>query len=196
MNAQNEGLDYMRRNIDAWWPFVMSGVEAVVVTASGCGTMVSEYGYTLRNDGAYAEKAARISALFRDLSQVIASEKEALTQQLKVVAALKQKLAFHSPCSLQHGLKIKGVVEGLLRDAGYVLTNVPDSHLCCGSAGTYSVLQADLACQLRDRKLANLHEAKPQTIISANIGCITHLQSGTATPVKHWVELLDQALVA
>jgi len=200
LNDAHEAHAFIKRNIDAWWPFVMSGVEAVVVTASGCGTMVSEYGYTLRNDGAYAEKAARISALFRDLSQVIASEKEALTQQLKVVAALKQKLAFHSPCSLQHGLKIKGVVEGLLRDAGYVLTNVPDSHLCCGSAGTYSLLQSELSQQLLANKVSALESGAPEIIATANIGCLAHLESGlnnsSSTPIRHWIELLDERLAS
>ena len=198
LNDVHEAQVLIKRNIDAWWPFVVAGVETIVVTASGCGTMVSEYGYALRHDTDYAEKAARISALFRDLSQVIADEKEALARQLKMVAGTQQKIAFHSPCSLQHGLKIKGVVEGLLRDAGYELTSVPDGHLCCGSAGTYSLLQSELSQQLLVNKVSALESGAPEVVATANIGCLAHLESGlnnsSKTPIRHWIELLDERL--
>ena len=177
-----------------------AGIEAIVVTASGCGTMVSEYGYTLRHDAAYAEKAARVSSLFRDLSQVIAQEKDALAKRLSAAPDLAklQKLAFHSPCSLQHGLQIKNVVEGLLRDAGYELTMVPDGHLCCGSAGTYSLLQSELSQQLLANKVKALESGSPAVIATANIGCLAHIESGlnssSQTPIRHWIELLDERL--
>ena len=200
LNDAHEAHAFIKRNIDAWWPFVTAGIEAIVVTASGCGTMVSEYGYTLRHDAAYAEKAARISSLFRDLSQVIAQEKDALAKKLSAAPDLAQpqKLAFHSPCSLQHGLKIKNVVEGLLRDAGYELTMVPDGHLCCGSAGTYSLLQSELSQQLLANKVKALESGSPAVIATANIGCLAHIESGlnssTQTPIRHWIELLDERL--
>ena len=202
LNDQHESHVFIKRNIDAWWPFIVSGgtgsIEAIVVTASGCGTMVAEYGYLLRNDAAYAVKAARISALFRDISQVIAAEKDALSKKLSMTAVAKQKLAFHSPCSLQHGLKIKGVVEDLLRDAGYELTNVPDGHLCCGSAGTYSLLQSVLSQQLLVNKVKALESGAPEIVATANIGCLAHIESGlngsSKTPIRHWIELIDERL--
>ncbi len=206
LNDPHESHVMIKRNIDAWWPHIERGIEAIVVTASGCGTMVAEYGYTLRNDAVYAEKAARVSALFRDVSQVIAAEKEALSEQLGKQFAKpliadqkpKQKLAFHSPCSLQHGLKIKGVVEDLLRDAGYELTAVPDGHLCCGSAGTYSILQPELSQQLLANKVSALESGAPEIVATANIGCLAHIESGlngsSKTPILHWIELLDQRL--
>lgn len=200
LNDAHEAHAFIKRNIDAWWPFVTAGIEAIVVTASGCGTMVSEYGYTLRHDAAYAEKAARVSSLFRDLSQVIAQEKDALAKKLSAAPDLAkpQKLAFHSPCSLQHGLQIKNVVEGLLRDAGYELTIVPDGHLCCGSAGTYSLLQSELSQQLLANKVKALESGSPAVIATANIGCLAHIESGlnssSQTPIRHWIELLDERL--
>jgi glycolate oxidase iron-sulfur subunit len=192
LNAHADGLDFMRRNVDAWWPYVEQGTEAVVMTASGCGTMVKEYGHLLRHDPAYAEKAARISELTKDLSEILAAEKDGLFRLLK--PAPRGRLAFHSPCSLQHGQKIVGVIEELLTAAGYELTPVADKHLCCGSAGTYSILQKELSQQLLRNKLDALQSGSPAQIASANIGCQAHLQSGTDLPVRHWIELLDEAL--
>ena len=173
-------------------------VEAIVVTASGCGTTVAEYGYLMRNDAEYAAKAQRISALYRDVSQIIAQEKEALTKRLTASGNVKQRLAFHSPCSLQHGLKIKGVVEEILMAAGYELTNVPDGHLCCGSAGTYSILQTELSQQLLANKVNALESGAPQMIATANIGCLAHIESGlnssSKTPIRHWIELVDERM--
>lgn len=184
--------DDMRRNIDAWWPHVEAGIEAIIVTASGCGVQVREYGHLLADDAVYAEKASKVSALCRDPSEVVAAESERLIALLPV--ASRGRLAFHSPCTLQHGLKIRGVVESLLAAAGYTLTPVADSHLCCGSAGTYSLLQPELAARLRDNKLDALNAGRPALVATANIGCLTHLQSGGGIPVRHWIELIDEAI--
>jgi glycolate oxidase iron-sulfur subunit len=206
LNDAHDAHAYVKRNIDAWWPAIEAGAEAVVVTASGCGTMVAEYGHMLRNDAGYAEKAARVSALYRDVSQVIEQERTAMAAKLKQkvetfpvdAAVTKQKLAFHAPCSLQHGLKIRGVVEGLLRDAGFELTHVPDGHLCCGSAGTYSILQSELSQQLLTNKVNALESGGPDVVATANIGCMAHIESGlhasSKTPILHWIELLDRRL--
>lgn len=184
--------DDIRRNIDAWWPHVAAGIEAIVVTASGCGVQVRDYGHLLADDAGYAAKAQTISALCRDPSEVVAGEAARLGELL--VPAERGKLAFHSPCTLQHGLKIRGVVEPLLQAAGYTLTPVADAHLCCGSAGTYALLQPALAKRLRDNKLTALNGGGPAAIATANIGCLTHLQGGSAIPVRHWIELMDEAL--
>lgn len=196
----------MRRNIDAWWPHVEggdgAGIEAIVVTASGCGVQVRDYGHVLADDAVYAEKAARISALCRDPSEVLAAEAgrlESLLQKGMLPEGLQPsrqrgKVAFHAPCTLQHGLKIRGVVESLLGAAGYQLTAVADGHLCCGSAGTYSLLQPELAEKLRANKLTALNSGSPAMIATANIGCMTHLQAGAVMPVRHWIELIDEAL--
>ncbi len=197
MNAQDTALQFVKRNIDAWWPHIETGAQAIVVTASGCGTMVQEYGHLLRNDAAYARKAARVSELARDLSEIISAEQVNLRQAIQDAKPHPAtKLAFHSPCSLQHGLKIRGVVEGLLRDAGFELSAVPDSHLCCGSAGTYALLQPALSAQLLQNKVAALQSGDPEIIVTANIGCLTHIESGAAKPVKHWIEVLDARLGA
>lgn len=190
LNDQDGGLDAMRRNIDAWLTHLDAGVEAIVMTASGCGVMVKEYGWHLRNDPAYADKAERVSAATKDLSEVLLAESDT-RGALPASHAAHRKVAFHSPCTLQHGQKITGVVEALLARAGFELTAVPESHLCCGSAGTYSLLQPDIAGALQTRKLANLQSGAPDMIVTANIGCQMHLQSGTSIPVRHWVELLD-----
>jgi glycolate oxidase iron-sulfur subunit len=185
----------IKRNIDAWWPHIEQGVEAIVVNASGCGAMVSEYGYLLRNDAAYNEKAAKVSELFKDIVTFLIP----MSEQLQLMLAQKQTktpAAYHPPCTQQHGLKIKGDVEKLLVQLGINLKPVTDSHLCCGSAGTYSVTQPVLSKQLRDNKLINLQAGQPEVILSANIGCLTHLQSGTPTPVRHWIEWLDERLSA
>jgi len=188
-----------RRNIDAWWPHLDSGAEAIVITASGCGVQVKDYGHLLQDDPAYAAKAARVADLTRDVSEVVAAEHEALLAVLaKSALTGRHPLAFHAPCTLQHGLNIRGVIEILLTAAGFDLTPVADSHLCCGSAGTYSILQPAIAQQLRDNKLAALlgdrAAGKPIGIASANIGCIAHLQSAPRYPVKHWIEWLDERL--
>ena len=192
LNDQDGGKAEMRRNIDAWWPHVEAGAEAIVMNASGCGVTVKEYGYHLQDDPAYAAKAARISELTRDLSELLPE----LVAPLRArVTAQAGQIAFHPPCTLQHGQQLRGGVEQHLGALGFdVKVASCEAHLCCGSAGTYSVLNPEIAFQLRDRKLANLGEMAPEVIVSANIGCITHLQSGTATPVRHWVEVLDEAL--
>ncbi len=192
LNFQEEGLNAMRRNIDAWWPHIEAGIEAIVMTASGCGVTVREYGHYLKRDPAYAEKAARVSALTKDLSEVLLAEEAELRAWLeKRGPGQSRKVSFHSPCTLQHGQKITGVVEALLTVAGHTVLPVSESHLCCGSAGTYSLLEPEISMQLRDRKLGHLSEPQPELIATANIGCLTHLQSGTQTPVRHWVELLQ-----
>lgn len=192
LNDQDGGKAQMRANIDAWWPHVEAGVEAIVMNASGCGVTVKDYGHLLRSDPVYAAKAARISALTKDLSELLPDLVDKLQGKVKASAG---QLAFHPPCTLQHGQQLRGGVEKHLGALGFsVRTSLNEAHLCCGSAGTYSVLQPQIAGTLRDRKLGHLAALAPEAIVSANIGCITHLQSGTATPVKHWVEVLDAAL--
>ena len=196
LGAQEQALDDMRRTIDAWWPLIdnaSAGVEAIVMTASGCGVQVREYGELLQHDPAYAAKAARVSALARDVSEVLAAEQEELLTLLSQAGA-RPRLAFHSPCTLQHGQQIRGLIESLLVAAGYELSPVADAHLCCGSAGTYAFTQPALAKHLRDNKLAALAAGSPAVIVTANIGCQTHLQSGTVTPVRHWIELIAERL--
>ena len=192
LNDQEAALDDMRRNIDAWWPYVDSA-EAIVMTASGCGATVKEYGHLLAHDAQYAEKARRIAALTRDLSEIMPAFENELVAQLK--GRIGKKVAYHPPCTLQHGQQIRGKVEQVLRAVGVDVRLCADSHLCCGSAGTYSILQPALSQQLRDNKLANLEACEPEMIVSANIGCLSHLQSGTETPVRHWIELIDSALI-
>jgi glycolate oxidase iron-sulfur subunit len=196
LNDQQGGLDQMRATIDAWWPLLDSGeAEAIVVNASGCGVTIKDYGHLLRNDPAYAAKAAAVSAAARDLGELLPGLLPALRENIRPPSP-HEVLAYHPPCTLQHGQKLKGGVETSLRALGFDLQLAPEeSHLCCGSAGTYSVLQPALAKPLRDRKLNHLGKLRPTAILSANIGCITHLQSGTETPVKHWIEVLDAALL-
>ncbi|HEY5897730.1 MAG TPA: glycolate oxidase subunit GlcF [Burkholderiales bacterium] len=185
LNYQAEGRADMRALIDAWWPAVQSGeVEAIVMTASGCGATVKEYGHLLAQDPAYRDKAARISSLTRDLCEVI-------TPEMLGAGPERGKVAFQSPCTLQHGQQLRGKVEALLAKAGYRLTPVNDAHLCCGSAGTYSLLQPEIAQELRSRKLSALQAGGPEVIATANVGCLTHLQGGSDTPVRHWIELVD-----
>ena len=199
LNDQEGGLAQMRANIDAWWPLVdgsakEGAVEALVMNASGCGATVKDYGHLLRHDAAYAAKAARISALTRDLSELLPTLVPALRGRLANLPS--GPVAYHPPCTLQHGQKLRGGVEQHLRALGFDVQLPQESHLCCGSAGTYSVLQAPLSQQLRTRKLGHLDALAPVVIASANVGCITHLQGGTPVPVRHWVELLDEALQA
>ncbi len=179
-------LDFARRNIDAWWPHIEAGCEAIVMTASGCGVHVKDYGHLLRGDAAYAAKAKRVSGLTRDLCEILSKED---LSPLKAGIRPGMKVAFQSPCTLQHGQQVNGVVEQILADLGFTLTPVPDGHLCCGSAGSYSLLQPEFSKQLRHRKLANLLSGAPGAIATANIGCLAHLQAGASVPVRHWIEL-------
>ena len=185
-----------RRNIDAWWPAIEAGAEAIVITASGCGVQVKDYGHLLREDARYAGKAARVAALTRDIAEVVTAECAPLAALLGVLPplTLARRVACHSPCTLQHGQKIRGAVEALLQAAGFETTPMADGHLCCGSAGTYSILQPAIAGRLRENKQQALAAGAPAVIASANIGCILHLREGGATPVRHWIELLDERL--
>ena len=199
LNDQDGGRAQMRANVDAWWPYVERGeVEAIVINASGCGVTVKEYGHLLQGDPAYAKRAARISALARDVSELLPELAELLQGRVRVPA---EAFAYHPPCTLQHGQKLRGGVERGLAALGFELRLARvESHLCCGSAGTYSVLHPELAQPLRERKLGALGEVfpdqPPAAILSGNVGCIQHLQGGTDTPVRHWIEVLDDALLA
>jgi glycolate oxidase iron-sulfur subunit len=175
----------MRRNIDAWWPHLQAGAEAIVMTASGCGSLVKEYGHHLRGDPAYSAKAARVSELTRDLAEVLAREDLSSLRR-----GQPKRVAFHPPCSLQHGQQVRGVVEAILTGLGHELLPFAESHLCCGSAGTYSLLQPELSGQLRERKLGHLQAARPDLIATANIGCQSHLSAASGVPVVHWISLL------
>jgi len=198
LNAQSDGLEYMRRNIDAWWPWIQQNkIEAIVINASGCGVTVKDYGHLLQHDANYAGKARVVSELAKDISEIVHLELEKLSS--KLLTRLQSnpsntKLAFHSPCTLQHGMRIRGVVEQVLRSVGFELTNVPDAHLCCGSAGTYSILQPQLSQQLLINKLVALQSEKPEQIATANIGCLMHLRGQATLPVRHWIELLDERI--
>ena len=184
LSAPAQALQMMRNNIDAWWPYVESGVEAIVMTASGCGVQVKDYGHYLREDNNYADKAVKISSITKDIAEVLAAE------DLTRLTVVPCKLAFQSPCSLQHGQKLSGAVEAILQKLGFQLAPVADAHLCCGSAGTYSLLQPGIARQLRDDKLAALEKGGAELIATANIGCMLHLQGGTSKHVVHWLALL------
>ena len=192
LSHREEANDFARRNIDAWWPYIEDGAEAIVLTASGCGASVVEYGHMLRNDPEYAEKAARVSALARDLSDVLAEED---LSQLGDLGHGRQ-VAYHPPCTLQNAPQLHDNVAEILTQAGYQLTHVRDPHLCCGSAGTYSILQPTMANELRSNKLASLQAGDPDVIVTANIGCQLHLESAAGVPVRHWIELLEPAVAA
>lgn len=193
LNAQADGLDDMRRLVDAWWPLVESGgVEAIVMTASGCGSTVREYGHLLARDPRYAAKAERIASMTKDIAEIVAAEGATLARL--VADRPPERIAFHPPCSLQHGQKIRGLTESVLRDAGFDLAPVADSHLCCGSAGTYSILQPELAKQLRANKVAALTAGGPERIVTSNIGCLTHIAGATPLPVRHWIVALESRL--
>lgn len=187
LSAEAEARAFMRRNIDAWWPYVEDGIEAIVTTASGCGVMVKDYGTLLADDPEYAAKAARITKLARDLVEVLGAE-----DLTPLTEKRRRRIAFHAPCTLQHGQRLAGTVESVLTKLGFELTEVRGAHLCCGSAGTYSLLQPELSRRLRDVKLANLERPGPELIATANVGCQLHLQSAAGVPVKHWIELLDR----
>ena len=188
LSAIDEGLGFMRRNIDAWWPHIEQGAESIVMTASGCGAVVKDYAELLKHDEHYASKARKVSGLARDISEILGNENLSVAKIKKPSV----KVAFHSPCTLQHGQKINGVVEKILTNAGFTLTEVQDSHLCCGSAGTYSMLQPVLSQQLLNNKLAALQSEQPDIIVTANIGCQMHMASKAEIPVKHWLELLNE----
>jgi glycolate oxidase iron-sulfur subunit len=197
MSEHEETLRQLRRNVDAIWPHIQLGAEGVVMTASACTAMLTDYASLLAAEPAYAERAQRIGRLARDLSEVVLAERQALEAALQAGGAGAKpgpKVAFQSPCTLQHALKVRGTVESLLEQAGFSLTHVPDSHLCCGSAGTYSILQPELSARLLSAKVATLEQGRPELIATANIGCHTHIQSGTTLPVRHWVELIAERL--
>lgn len=191
LSAPQEAQEFMRRNIDAWWPYIEQGVTAIIITASGCGAMVKEYGYLLEQDALYAEKARKVSALAKDISEVLASES---LPKSRINPAIKN-IAFQSPCTLQHGQQLDGVVESILENCGFKLSPVENAHLCCGSAGTYSLLQSDLSLQLLQNKLASLQKHQPELIVTANVGCQLHMQSQAQVPVKHWIELINESLI-
>jgi glycolate oxidase iron-sulfur subunit len=194
LDAQERAIALVKRNIDAWWPHLDRNAEAIVVTATGCGVMVRDYGHLLQHDSAYAEKAARISALTRDPVEIVRAEWPRIAPKVAMDFG-PQKVAFQSPCTLQHGMKLVGQVEEILDALGMELVPVRDGHLCCGSAGTYSLLQPDLSRQLKANKLAALHAGKPDVIATANIGCLAHLTDGARRPVRHWIELLDARML-
>ena len=189
----DDALDEIRRTIDSWWPHIEGGVEAIVMNASGCAAMVKEYAYLLRHDTAYAPKAARIAELTRDLAEVLPAHVERLAQQ---VSRREERVVFHPPCTLQHAQRVRGAVENILEALGAVVLPCADSHLCCGSAGTYSILQPAVAEELRDRKLEALQLTRPDVILSANVGCIVHLGGAAAIPVRHWIEWIAARLPA
>ncbi len=194
LSAEDEAAAIVKRNIDAWWPQVHRGLEAIVVTASGCGVMVKDYGHFLAHDAAYAAKAKTIAELARDPIEVITAEWKKVAPLIAMDHGAR-RIVFHSPCTLQHGMKIRGQVEEILLAIGHSLLPVGESNVCCGSAGTYSVLQPVLAGQLKANKLKALEAPRPEVIATANIGCLTHLESGTRTPVRHWIELLDERML-
>ncbi|OAI12464.1 glycolate oxidase iron-sulfur subunit [Methylomonas koyamae] len=185
LDQRDAALDAIRRRIDAWWPALQAGAEAIVITASGCGTMVKDYAYLLRDDPDYADKAARVAAAAKDIAEIVQAEDTAK------LAATPRKIAFQAPCSLQHGQALAGVVESLLAGLGFELTPVADAGLCCGSAGSYSLLQPELSNRLRQAKLLALQAEQPELIATANIGCLLHLRETGQVPVRHWIELLD-----
>jgi glycolate oxidase iron-sulfur subunit len=192
LDYQARGLDDMRRAIDAWWPYVEQGVEGFAMTASGCGATVREYGHHLKDDPAYAAKAARVSTMTRDLTEVVAAESTSLVSLL--AGKRMPRVAFHPPCTLQHWQKLRGLAEDLLRGLGYELTTVADAHLCCGSAGTYALTQPELSERLKHNKIAALQAEDPELILTANVGCETHLATIAGVPVKHWIVDLDERL--
>ena len=194
LDDQERARAQMRQNIDAWLPYVESGkIEAIVMNASGCGAMVVEYAHHLRDDPVYLPKAEKIVSFVRDIAQVVGPHAQALAQHIDT-SKLPQRPVFHPPCTLQHWQGLRPASEQLLAALGLTLQPFTETHLCCGSAGAYSVLQPEISTELRDRKLGHLNAAKPDMMLSSNIGCIGHLQSGTDTPVRHWIEAVDAAL--
>jgi len=196
LNDQAGAANDARRNIAAWWPLIEAGAEAILINASGCGAMVKDYAHLLADDPEWAARAKQVVERTRDLAEWLPAEIDAAIAAGRLRAASSSRVVFHPPCTLQHGQKVRGVVEALLTRLGATVLPVGESHLCCGSAGTYSVLQPQLSGELRARKLGHLTAGKPELILSANIGCITHLQAGTGTPVRHWIEWLDEQMGA
>jgi glycolate oxidase iron-sulfur subunit len=197
LTAHAAAQDAARRNIDAWWPHLENGAEAIVINASGCGAMVKDYAHLLAGDAAYASRATRVATLAKDVAEFIAPSAAALAARMPQRATSpSRRIAFHPPCTLQHAQKLRGVTESLLTTLGAELVPVVDSHLCCGAAGTYALLQPALSQQLRERKLDNLQRDRPDLILSANIGCLSHLETGTVVPVRHWIEWVDEGLHA
>jgi glycolate dehydrogenase iron-sulfur subunit len=190
MAVDGGGLSFLKNNIDEWWPYIEQGIEAIVISASGCGAMIKDYGYILRNDTVYKYKAQRISMLTKDIGEIIAAEDIATLK--KIIKASPKRFAFQNPCSLQHGQKMEGETEELLKNIGYQIDTIEDANQCCGSAGTYSLLQSDLSEKLRRKKISALDAVKPDVIMTANIGCQLHLQQATEIPVKHWIEILEE----
>jgi len=188
--ASEEAIKTIKKNIDLWWEQINNGIEAIIITASGCGVMVKDYAHLLQHDEYYALKAKRVSALAKDISEIIITEN--LNQ--KTLPEINKTVAFHSPCTLQHGLQLNGVVEKILSDIGYKLIPVNDAHLCCGSAGTYSVLQPKLSKQLLNNKIIALQINQPDIIATANIGCQMHLSTKSDQPIKHWIELVEEMI--
>ena len=192
LDAHDQALDQMRSNIDVWWPLIDRGeAECIVANASGCGAMLREYAHHLRNDPVYAERARALSNAVRDISELLEPHAAELGQRIGTIAG---QHAFHPPCTLQHWQKLRTTTEKVLRDIGFKLVPFQESHLCCGSAGTYSITQKELSTRLRDRKLKHISAAAPDSIVSSNIGCIAQLQSGSEVPVRHWIEVVDEAL--
>lgn len=189
LSAHEEARQFMCRNIDAWWPLIENGCEAIVITASGCGVQVKDYAHLLQDDPAYAARAARVSALTRDIAEILVRED---LEPLQQPVPHTRRIAFQAPCSLQHGQKLEGIAEQLLRRLGFELNHVSDPQSCCGSAGTYSLLQPELSQQLLHKKLAALEHGDPDVIATANIGCLLHLQTRSRYPVRHWIEILDE----
>jgi glycolate oxidase iron-sulfur subunit len=190
LGDHDDGLKFMRRNVDAWWPALEGGVEAIVMTASGCGALVKEYGALLCEDARYADKARRISDAAKDVSEILAAEN---LEPLKLRRA-QPKIAVHCPCTLQHAQRLPDIVDAILSRLGFELAATKEPHLCCGSAGAYSVLERDLGTRLLGRKLAALSMDSPDAIVTANVGCQLHLASASSVPVRHWIELIDEAI--
>ncbi len=192
LDAQTKALDQMRANVDAWWPLLDRGeADCIVANASACGAMLREYAHHLRNDPAYAAKAKALSDAVRDVSELLEPHAAELGRR---IGAITGRYAFHPPCTLQHWQKLRGTTEKVLAELGFQLVPFGESHLCCGSAGTYSITQKELSKSLRDRKLSNIEASRPDVIVSSNMGCITQLQGGAKVPVRHWIEVVDEAL--
>ncbi|MFV1984294.1 MAG: glycolate oxidase subunit GlcF [Thiohalomonadales bacterium] len=184
LSEEKKTITTIKTNIDKWWPFIQSGIEAIVINASGCSVMVKDYGFIMQADHVYSEKARIVSSLCKDISEILQE-----TDLTPFKNNNNTRIAFHSPCTLQHGMKLNGLVENILKTAGYQLTTIKDKHLCCGSAGTYSILQSTISNQLAVNKINNIEADFPELIVTANIGCLHHLQNKSTLQVKHWVEL-------
>ena len=191
MVAIDSAERFMKRNIDVWWPLVETGIEAIVSTASGCGVMLKDYAYILRDDPEYSQKAAKICSLVRDISEIILQEDPGLLK--RQITGNTKKVVFQNPCTLQHGQKLPDETEKVLQQLGFALIPVSEKHLCCGSAGVYSIFQKKISGQLRHQKIENLLAGQPDVITTANIGCQIHLQKVSSVPVKHWIVMVDEA---